>query len=188
MVALVEGLGMIFDKLKTWGALIGCAILAVLLVLQTLALHKAERRADKAEGALATERADWADERANAATALAFAATQAREKEQALAAAAHQSEEIKNAEIATLATRAADLRRRLRNAEANAATARLLPGAAAVASTSEVEPGSNIAGFSGELGSRLVSEAERGEKIRISLLACYRQYEDARKAVSLLSP
>lgn len=30
---------MIFDKLKTWGALIGCAILAVLLVLQTWRLH-----------------------------------------------------------------------------------------------------------------------------------------------------
>ena len=179
---------MIFDKLKAWGALIGCAILAVLLVLQTLALHKAERRADKAEAALATERADWADERANAATALAFATTQARAKEQALTAAAHQSEEIKNAEIATLAARAADLRRRLRNAEASAATARLLPGAAAVASTSEVEPGSNIAGFSGELGSRLISEAERGEKIRISLLACYKQYDDARKALVSIKP
>ena len=30
---------MIFDKLKTWGALIGCAILAVLLALQTWRLH-----------------------------------------------------------------------------------------------------------------------------------------------------
>jgi len=174
---------MIFDKLKAWGALIGCAILAVLLVLQTLALHKAERRADKAEGALATERADWADERANAATALAFATAQAREKEQALAAAAHQSEEIKNAEIATLAARAADLRRRLRNAEASAATARLLPGAAAASAAGQVARERDQPELFGSLGYDVVSEAERADTIRLQLAACERQYEAARAAL-----
>ena len=174
---------MIFDKLKAYAAIIGCAILAVLLVLQTLALHKAERMADKAEAALATERADWADERANAATALAFATTQARAKEQALTAAAHQSEELKNAEIATLATRAADLRRRLRNAEASAATARLLPGAAAASAAGQVAGERDRPEFSGSLGYDVVSEAERADQIRFQLAACERQYESARAAL-----
>lgn len=173
---------MIFDKLKAYAAIIGCAILAVLLVLQTLALHKAERRADKAEAALATERADWADERANAATALAFATTQAREKEQALTAAAHQSEEIKNAEIATLAARAADLRRRLRNAEASAATARLVSGAGAASAAGQVAGERDRPELSGSLGYDVVSEAERADTIRLQLAACTRQYEDARQA------
>ena len=175
---------MIFDKLKAYAALIGCAILAVLLVLQTLALHKAERRADKAEAALATERADWADERANAATALAFATTQARAKEQALTAAAHQSEELKNAEIATLATRAADLRRRLRNAEASAATARLVSGAGAASAHAETQSGDYVPRFSEQTGANLIAEAERGETMRIALIACYRQYDAVRDALS----
>lgn len=174
---------MIFDKLKAWGAIIGCAILAVLLVLQTLALHKAERRADKAEGVLATERADWADERANAAAALAFATTQARAKEQALTAAAHQSEELKNAEIATLAARAADLRRRLRNAEAGAATARLLPGAGAATAAGQIAGERDRPELSGSLGYDVVSEAERADQIRFQLAACERQYNAAREAL-----
>lgn len=173
---------MIFDKLKAYAALIGCAILAVLLVLQTLALNKAERRADKAEAALATERADWADERANAATALAFATTQARAKEQALTAAAHQSEEIKNAEIATLATRAADLRRRLRNAEASAATARLLPGAGAIAAPGEPAGLRDGLVIPDRVGDGLVRLAERADAVRLQLAACERQYEAARQA------
>lgn len=176
------------DKLLSYVAGALCLVLAAALFFTYGALHKAERRADKAEVALATERTAWADERTKAATALAFATTKAREKEQALAAAAHQSEEIKNAEIATLATRAADLRKRLRNAEASAATARLVSKASAVASTSEVAAVCHGSELSGQFGEQLVSEAERGEKIRISLLACYRQYDDARKAMVSIKP
>ena len=174
---------MIFDKLKAYAAIIGCAILAVLLVLQTLALHKAERRADKSEVALSAEREAWAEERTKAATALAAATTQARAKEQALTAAAHQSEEIKNAEIATLAARAADLRRRLRNAEASAATARLLPGAAAASAAGQVAGERDRPELSGSLGYDVVSEAERGDTIRLQLAACERQYDAAREAM-----
>lgn len=172
------------DKLIAIAAGIGCLVLTGLLLIQTGALHKAERRADKAEVALATEREAWADERANAAAALAFATTKAREKEQALAAAAHQSEEIKNAEIATLATRAADLRKRLRNAEASAATARLVSKASAVASTSEVAAVCHGSELSGSFGEQLVSEAERADKIRLQLASCEAGYERARGALS----
>jgi hypothetical protein len=171
---------------KIIGAL--ALVLALALAWQTYRLHGAQIAMLEATNALANGQAAWADERANAATALAVATTKARETEQQLTAQAEKAEHEKQTQLAAVSARADALRVRLRNAEANAATARLLSGAGAIASTSEVEPGSNIAGFSGELGSRLVSEAERGEKIRISLLACYRQYEDARKAVSLLSP
>ena len=174
---------MIFDKLKAYAALIGCAILAVLLVLQTLALHKAERRADKSEVALSAEREAWAEERTKAATALAAATTQARAKEQALTAAAHQSEEIKNAEIATLAARAADLRRRLRNAEASAATARLLPGAAAASAACEPAGLRDGLVIPDRVGDGLVRLAERADAVRLQLAACERQYNAAREAM-----
>lgn len=174
---------MIFDKLKAYAALIGCAILAVLLVLQTLALNKAERRADKAEVALSAEREAWAEERTKAATALAAATTQARAKEQALTAAAHQSEELKNAEIATLATRAADLRRRLRNAEANAATARLVSGAGAIAAPGEPAGLRDGLVIPDRVGDGLVRLAERADAVRLQLAACERQYEAARAAL-----
>ena len=174
---------MIFDKLKAWGALIGCAILAVLLVLQTLALHKAERRADKSEVALSAEREAWAEERTKAATALAAATTQARAKEQALTAAAHQSEEIKNAEIATLAARAADLRRRLRNAEASAATARLVSRAAAASAAGEPAGLRDGLVIPDRVGDGLVRLAERADAVRLQLAACERQYNAAREAM-----
>ena len=174
---------MIFDKLKAYAAIIGCAILAVLLVLQTLALHKAERRADKSEVALSAEREAWAEERTKAATALAAATTQARAKEQALTAAAHQSEEIKNAEIATLAARAADLRRRLRNAEASAATARLLPGAAAASAAGEPAGLRDGLVIPDRVGDGLVRLAERADAVRLQLAACERQYNAAREAM-----
>ena len=171
------------DKLIAIAAGIGCLVLTGLLLIQTGALHKAERRADKAETILSTERATWADERANAAASLAFATTKAREKEQALTAAAHQSEEIKNAEIATLAARAADLRRRLRNAEASAATARLLPGAGAIAAAGEPAGLRDGLVIPDRVGDGLVRLAERADAVRLQLASCEASYERARDAL-----
>ncbi len=54
------------DKILAIAAGVGCIVLAGLLLVQTGALHKAERRADKAETILSTERAAWADELAPA--------------------------------------------------------------------------------------------------------------------------
>lgn len=171
------------DKLIAIAAGIGCLVLTGLLLIQTGALHKAERRADKAEVALATERGAWADERANAATALAFATAQAREKEQALTEAAHQSEEIKNAEIATLATRAADLRNRLRHAEGRAATARLVSGTGATAAPGETAGLRDGLVIPDRVGDGLVRLAERADAVRLQLAACERQYNAAREAM-----
>lgn len=174
---------MILDKIKAYGFMVGCIALAGLLAVQTLRLHSEQRATDRAMTTLANERAAWAHERANAADALARATTQAREKEQALAAAAHQSEETKNAEIATLAARAADLRRRLRNAEANAATSRLVSGAAAAPAPGDPSGLRDGAVIPERVGDGLVGLAERAEAVRLQLAACTRQYNAAREAL-----
>lgn len=171
------------DKILAIVAGIGCIVLAGLLLIQTGALHKAERRADKAEVALATEREAWADERTKAATALADATAKARETEQTLVTQATQSEDIKNAEIATLATRAADLRRRLRNAEASAATARLVSGTGATAAPGETAGLRDGLVIPDRVGDGLVRLAERADAVRLQLAACERQYNAAREAM-----
>lgn len=166
------------DRAIATAAGVGCIVLTGLLLMQTGKLHNAERRADKAELTLSTERED-------AATSLAQLTTKARETEQTLTANAAETERVKNAQIADLDSRAGALARRLRDA---AATSRLVPATATTAAIEQVAAVCDGARFSGELGVSLVSEAERGEQIRISLLACYKQYEDARKAFSSLSP
>lgn len=167
----------ITDRLFSYAAGAACLALSIALFFTYTAKHAAERRADKAELTLSQDREA-------AATANAQLVQKARETEQSLTAKAAQIEGEKNEQITALDARAADLRKRLRNAEASAATARLVSRAGAAPADAETEPRSNIAGFSDELGSRLISEAERGEKIRISLLACYKQYDGARAALS----
>ena len=155
-----------------------CLVLIAFLLIQTGKLHKAERRADKAELTLSQDREA-------AATANAQLVQKARETEQTLTRQAEQIKKETHAQITALDARAAALTRRLRDA---AATSRLVPAAATVVSDGEAAAVCDGGGLSGKFGSHLISEAERGEKIRISLLACYKQYEDARKALSSLSP
>ena len=174
---------MILAQLKAYGAIAVAGVLAAALAWQTyqLSSERSDHQALKLE--VAGEREAWAAERTKAANALVTATTQAREKEQALAAAAHQSEEIKNAEIATLATRAADLRRRLRNAEASAATARLVPGLPAASAPGDIAGERDRPELPGPAGFDLVSEAYRADQVRLQLATCERQYEAAREAL-----
>lgn len=171
------------DKLIAIAAGIGCLVLTGLLLIQTGALHKAERRADKAEVALATEREAWADERANAAEALAAATTKNRETEQQLTAQAEKAEHEKQTQIAAVSARADNLRKRLRNAEASAATARLVSATTKPSGTIEVAGVSSWAGFSDGVGDGLVRLAERADAVRLQLAACTRQYNAAREAM-----
>ena len=120
--------------------------------------------------------------------ALAQATAKARDTEQALVAKVETIQEESNAQITALARQRDDLRQRLRAAATAAVTARSLSDPASVAAVAAPAAGRDRAEFSYELGDRLISEAERGEKIRISLLACYKQYDNARKALSSLSP
>lgn len=173
----------LFDKLKAWGAIAAAVFLGVLLVVQTLALHKERAAHQTLQVQVSGERTAWAEERTKAATALATATTQARAKEQALTEAAHQSEEIKNAEIATLATRAADLRNRLRHAEGRAATARLVSGTGATAAPGETAGLRDGLVIPDRVGDGLVRLAERADAVRLQLAACERQYNAAREAM-----
>lgn len=115
--------------------------------------------------------------------ALAQATAKARDTEQALVAKVETIQEESHAQLTALARQRDDLRQRLRHEQANAATARLVSSTATVAATAEAATGSDRPEFSYELGDRLISEAERGDKIRISLLACYKQYDAAREAL-----
>lgn len=115
--------------------------------------------------------------------ALAQATAKARDTEQALVAKVETIQEESHAQLTALARQRDDLRQRLRHEQANAATARLVSSTATVAATAEAAAGSDRPEFSYELGDRLISEAERGDKIRISLLACYKQYDAAREAL-----
>lgn len=171
------------DKIIAMALGAAALVLGVLLVIQTGALHKAERRADKAEVALATAQASYADERTKAADALVLATTKARETEQQLTAQAEKAENEKQTQLAAIAARADDLRKRLRNAEANAATARLVSRVAAVAAPAEVTRVCHGSELSGKFGEQLVSEAERGDRIRFQLASCEASYERARGAL-----
>lgn len=169
---------MILDRLRAWGfAALALALLA-LLALQTWRLHAAQLAH---QVLIAQHAAQIADQQRQ----LAEATARARNTEQHLVTQAAKSEELKNAEIATARATADTLRRRLRDA---AATASLVSATATATGLADPAAGGDRSEFPEELGSRLISEAERGEKIRIALLACYKQYEDARKALFLSSP
>jgi len=167
---------------KIIGAL--ALVLALALAWQTYRLHGAEMAALRASNALANGQAAWADERAIAAEKLVQATAKNRETEQQLTAQAEKADHEKQTQIAAVSARADDLRRRLRNAEANAATARLLPGAGADSGATEAAGVGDWAVIPGSLGYDLVSEAERADTVRLQLASCEASYERARGALS----
>lgn len=116
--------------------------------------------------------------------ALAQATAKARDTERALVAQVETIQEESHAQLTALAAQRDDLRRRLRQQQANAATARLLPSPASLAAAAEAAAGSDRAELSGPLGFDAVSEAYRADQIRLQLATCERQYEAARDALS----
>ena len=116
--------------------------------------------------------------------ALAQATAKARDTERALVAKVETIKEESHAQITALAAQRDDLRRRLRQQQANAATARLLSRPASVATVAEAAAGSDRAELSGSLGFDAVSEAYRADTIRLRLATCERQYEAARGALT----
>ncbi len=167
---------------KIIGAL--ALVLALALAWQTYRLHGAEMSALRASNDLANGQAAWAGERAIASEKLAQATAKNRETEQQLTAQAEKADHEKQTQIAAVSARADDLRKRLRNAEASAATARLVSKASAVASTSEVAGVDHFPVIFGPLGEQLVSEAERADRVRLQLASCEASYERARDALS----
>jgi small-conductance mechanosensitive channel len=171
---------------KIIGAL--ALVLALALAWQTYRLHGAEMSSLRASNDLANGQAAWADERAIAAEKLVQATAKNRETEQQLTAQAEKAEHEKQTQIAAVSARADDLRRRLRNAEASAATARLVPGLPAASAPGDIAGERDRPELSGPLGYDVVSEAERADTIRFQLAACTRQYNAAREAMRTLKP
>lgn len=133
---------------------------------------------------LETITAAHANERANQAAQVAVLTVQHRETEQALTAQAENIQEQTHAQISSLAGQRDDLARRLRAQSASAATARLVSATAHTPGHAAPAGGDYGAVLSEQAGDDLVSEAYRADTIRISLAACYRQYDAARTALS----
>lgn len=167
---------------KIIGAL--ALVLALALAWQTYRLHGAEMAALRASNALANGQAAWADERAIASEKLAQATAKNRETEQQLTAQAEKAENEKQTQIAAVSARADDLRKRLRIAEANAATARLVSKAPPVAGAPEVAGLRDSAVIPERVGDGLVQLAQRADQVRLQLASCEAQYERARSALS----
>ena len=167
---------------KIIGAL--ALVLALALAWQTYRLHGAEMSALRASNDLANGQAAWADERAIAAEKLAMATAKNRETEQQLTAQAEKADHEKQTQLAAVSARADDLRKRLRNAEASAATARLVSATTSVGSASEAAGLRDGAVIPERVGDGLVQLAQRAETIRLQLASCEASYERARDALS----
>ncbi len=174
----------VLSKLQAYLAMAVAALLSVALVSTGFLLVKEKLSHATTTSTLEKERAGWQGERAIAAEALVQATAKNRETEQQLTAQAEKADHEKQTQIAAVSARADDLRKRLRNAEASAATARLVSKASAVASTSEVAGVDHFPVIFGPLGEQLVSEAERADRVRLQLASCEASYERARGALS----
>ena len=167
---------------KIIGAL--ALVLALALAWQTYRLHGAEMAALRASNALANGQAAWADERAIAAEKLVQATAKNRETEQQLTAQAEKADHEKQTQLAAVSARADDLCKRLRIAEASAATARLMSKAPPVAGAPEVAGLRDSAVIPERVGDGLVHLAQRADRVRLQLASCEASYERARDALS----
>lgn len=129
----------------------------------------------------------YEQERAHQATVLAQAQQRARQAEQTLTESTVTIREETHAQVLASAAAADDLRRRLRVAAANAATAALLPRATAVATYQPPGPVQAGAVLPAGAGDDLVSLALRADELRVELQACYRTYDAARAAIEAVS-
>ncbi len=141
---------------------------------------KVDSKLQKQSAEIAQIHAGYDKERAKAQELLALATQNNRQAEQHMQAAADEERAKANEQINLASRRADDLLGRVRNAEAAAATARLVSSTTKTACTGQAPAGGDGAELLGTLGSTDVLEAQRADKIRIALGACYAQYDAAR--------
>lgn len=173
----------VLSKLQAYLAMAVAAILAVALASTGFLLVKEKLSHATTTSTLEKERAGWQGERAIAATALAAATAKNRETEQQLTAQAEKADHEKQTQLAAVSARADDLRRRLRNAEASAATARLVSATTSVTSASEAQAGDYVQRFSERVGDDLIALAQRADQVRLQLASCEKKYDAARDAL-----
>lgn len=119
-------------------------------------------------------------ERLHAQEQLTLAMQNNRQAEQQLQVVADQERIKANEQINTASRRADALVVRVRNAEAAAATSRLVSAAIKTSCAGQAPARSDGPELLNSLGIEDVQEAERADKIRIALGACYTQYYEAR--------
>ena len=173
----------VLSKLQAYLAMAVAALLSVALVSTGFLLVKEKLSHATTTSTLEKERAGWQGERAIAAEALAQATAKNRETEQQLTAQAEKADHEKQTQIAAVSARADDLRRRLRNAEASAATARLVSATGAIARAPEVAGLRDSAVIPERVGDGLVQLAQRADRVRLQLASCEASYERARGAL-----
>ena len=174
LVALEQSM---IEKIKTyfWGIL--AFLFGGLLLVQTIRLELAQTEAERAIKSL--------DSKISFAQAeLAEANIKAREKEQGLNTSASTTRKETNDKIRTLTTQRDNLLKRVLIAESKEASASYLPQSNSASCIGTASERSDRTELLGSIGTKDVEEASRADTIRVELLACYKHYEDAQKALS----
>jgi tryptophan synthase beta subunit len=139
---------------------------------------------EKTRVVLEQERADYAVARANASELYAQTVEEYRTKEQALQAAATQARRERDVQVAAARRTADDLRERL-FAAIEAPAGPDYPTSYTLAAVAGPRPfatgsfGALIRDEASDAARHLIDEAERADTIRIELMRCYRQYDEA---------
>lgn len=163
-------------KLKDWIFGIVVVILFLLLMKQTNELHSV----DKARDTAVTELANY---RIEAGKELQKKTDIYRQNEQKLQADASDVRKETNEAIQTVGTHRDVILKRLRTAEANLATARLMSRTSSDSSNGTVASGDTGTGLLATIGAEDVDEATRAETIRLHLKACYARYDQVQVAM-----
>lgn len=168
---------MILTQIKAYGWMALSIFFGTLLASQTVRLHFSQLAEAKAVLTLAQAQ--------NAATeARNTLNTEAREKEKDLNTSAADTRKDTNDSVRKLTTQRDDLVKRLRYAEANAATANLISKTTRVTCDGEATSRDSGTQLPNTLGAEDVDEALRADTIREHLKACYTQYDKARQTLS----
>ncbi len=167
---------------KIIGAL--ALVLALALAWQTYRLHGAEMSALRASNDLANGQAAWAGERAIASEKLAQATAKNRETEQQLTAQAEKADHEKQTILASSSAALDSLSRKLRIANANAATAALVSSTTSDSSAIEAPRLRDGLALPAGVGDDLIGLTWRAETIRLQLATCEKKYDAARDALS----
>ena len=165
------------ENAKAFLGLILSLVFGSLLVLQTVRLDMAEHDLEKVTDTLNQERA-------LAQAALTVSTIAARETELGLGVSAASTRKETNDQVEALSRQRDDLLKRLHNSESKAAAAAVVPKATATTCTGEAPRVSDPAELPATIGREDVEEASRADTIRLHLAACYRQYDEAKKALS----
>lgn len=163
--------------IKAYLAVALATVFGGLLIVQTVRLHGAQLE-------VAELQVEIESEKATAAQALAVSTIEARETEIALGSKAADTRKETNEQIRNLTVQRDALLKRVLNAELEAASAAVVSKATSAAIAGRAPKGSDGAELLGSLGQADVEEALRADTIRLHLAACYRQYAEAKKALS----